>query len=210
MDEVFHGIVTLAALSLISLTTTSASAADAPPKRGEVARSTATASTATASTAGSASTTEAPTVDKEKEHENHYFVGATSVELAAIGGEELEGVFGGGSFLEFTVIENWLEIEAAVNVVKTTAGPVEIPVDVLLKKPFHVNTWLHPYVGLGPAVVLVAGKSKVDVGLATAAGSYFWLTQHVSLSAEIDNNVLAGDGKVLYEVGGKTGVVFGF
>ena len=149
-------------------------------------------------------------------HHNEYFVGLNGVALAAFSSEATEAKFGGGGFIEFGVIPNWLEIEIGVHALHAP-GAIELPIDVLLKKPFHVNPWFHPYVGFGPTVVpefLKDEKTGVkstafDGGIAFVAGSYFWLHPHVGLSLEIDDNLLLGHG-IKNELGGSAGVVFGW
>jgi hypothetical protein len=152
------------------------------------------------------------------EHHNHYFVGANGMVLAAFSKEPTEVKFGGGAFFEFTVVPNWLEIEIGVHVLKAPEK-LELPIDVLLKKPFHVNHWFHPYVGLGPTIVPEfvaanekegkAARTELDGGVAIVAGSYFWLHPHVGLSLEINNNILFAHG-IIDEFGGSGGVVFGW
>lgn len=146
-----------------------------------------------------------------EEHHNHFFLGANGQALAVIAGGEVAPAGGGGAFFEFTVIENWLEIEAAVHVL-SSHGELELPIDVLLKKPFHATKSIHPYVGLGPAVlpIFASEGTKVYGGLAFAGGSYFWFTQHVGWSVGLNYNLLFGGGSIKNEVGGTSGIVFGW
>lgn len=146
--------------------------------------------------------------------QNHFFAGANGVALAVfeIGGPTASA-FGGGAFFEFTAIENWLEIEASFHYL-LAHGKSELPIDVLLKKPFHVNNWFHPYVGLGGVAVPVLATDTEPLafhgGVAAVGGAYFWFSQHVGWSAEINDNLLFGGGHVLNEVGGTSGIVFGW
>lgn len=187
MSKVSRAIAAGAAISLVALTATSALAGG---KEGE---------------------------GKEGEHENHFFAGVNGVALGVFKSEKTKFAGGAGGFFEFTAIEHWLEIEAAVHYVNA-GGLHEVPIDVLLKMPFHVNKWFHPYVGLGGVVVPViapdtgTGTSGVAVegGIASVVGSYFWFSKHVGWSLDINYNLLFGAEGLTNEVGGTTGIVFGW
>jgi hypothetical protein len=183
MSKVFHGMAASVALSLVALAASPALAGGPPGEGGE--------------------------------HHNHFFAGVNAVALGVIKPEAAKFAVGAGGFFEFTVVPNWLEIEVAFHYVNA-GGLHELPFDVLLKKPFHVNKWFHPYVGLGGLVVPVfaseAGTTavKVEGGLASVVGSYFWFSKHVGWSVDINYNLLFGDGGVTHEMGATSGVVFGW
>jgi hypothetical protein len=154
------------------------------------------------------------------EHEGHgehgphahreFFVGAHFAALGSFKGDEKESHLGLGGFFEVSAIHNWLEIEFGLRMLSGKDG-VEIPLDLVFKKPFHLNSWIHPYVGLGPTVLLTPGSSEsaAHLGLATAVGSYFWLTRHTGLTAELNYNLIS-DGGAVHEVGGAAGFVVGY
>jgi hypothetical protein len=139
-----------------------------------------------------------------------FFFGAQLVMLGSFKGSESERHVGLGGFLEFSAIHHWLEIEFGLRMVNGKDG-LEMPFDVIFKKPFHLNSWMHPYVGLGPTVLFTPGsnESAAHFGLATALGSYFWLSEHAGLSAELNYNLLSDSG-ALHEVGGAAGIVLGY
>ena len=144
---------------------------------------------------------------------NHFFAGVNAVALGLFeSGASPAAAVGGGGFFEFTAVENWLEIEASFHYLRAH-GANELPIDVLLKKPFHVNSWFHPYVGVGGVVVPVLATDVeplvVHGGVAAVGGAYFWFSKHVGWSAEINDNLLFG-GHIVNEFGGTTGIVFGW
>jgi hypothetical protein len=148
----------------------------------------------------------------EEEHHNHFFIGANS-QLLGLFGTTTEVGYGGGAFFEFTVIENWLEVEVAFHAVATSAGKLELPIEVLAKKPWHPAHWVTPYVGLGPIVTPVIG-SYLYAGVAVAGGAYFWVTDWLAVQVEANNNLVFGTGdgagKIVNEFGGTVGLVVGF
>ena len=153
-----------------------------------------------------------------KPFEPHYFVGIkasylTSIHTAETHGERhtvIEHHGGAGIFAEFTLVPHWLELEIGFRALSAPHG-ASLPFDVLLKIPFHVNRWFHPYVGLGAVMAIAVGEhdTAVHFGGAAAVGAYFWIHRHVALLVELNYNLLESHG-LLHEVGGNTGVVFGF
>lgn len=145
-------------------------------------------------------------------HAEHHRVnvGAAGVVLAVFGGEEgAQAHGGGGIFLEATAIEGWLEIELNLRLLAADGG-IETPIDLLFKKPFHLNRWFHPFVGIGPAVVPSFGprELRTHFGGASAAGAHFWVGRRLAIVAEANYNLIAHDG-LLQEAGGAVGLLLG-
>ena len=89
----------------------------------------------------------------------------------AVGQGDLHPHFGAGIFGEISAVPNWLEIELAIKALATADGAL-IPIDVLFKIPFHLTNTIHPFIGLGPTLVIVAaGDIAVHFGLAVAVGA---------------------------------------
>jgi hypothetical protein len=81
---------------------------------------------------------------------------------------------GGNLMLEWEAIENWLELEVGASVLSADGG-LEIPVDLLVKKPFQLARWAEFMVGLGPQVVHVTGAGKgTYFGGEVALDFMFW------------------------------------
>jgi hypothetical protein len=73
--------------------------------------------------------------------------------------ESTEGTpsFGTSAFIEWEAIESWLEFELAASVL-TANGRVEVPVQVLAKKPFRLGRSAELLVGAGPELVWSSGR----------------------------------------------------
>lgn len=145
------------------------------------------------------------------EHHHRFVVGANAMALGAISPERFVSALGAGAFFEVAAVPDWLEVELSAHYLRTMTDVDEIPVDILIKKPFHPLRWLNPYVGIGPTVVAELGPEEPEVlaGLAAVAGSYFWLTSNFGVSAELDYNLVQGD-ELVQEVAGLSGMVVGF
>ncbi len=145
-------------------------------------------------------------------HEVHhrYLAGVFGVVLGALAEEGTTAHVGVGAFFEMLVIPNWLEIELSTRVLSAETG-VELPIELLFKKPFHLTHWFHPFIGIGPALVpafLEEGNS-VHGGGASTIGAYFWLTSDLALLAEFNYNLIYDKGLV-HELGGSFGALLGW
>lgn len=149
--------------------------------------------------------------DHADEAHHRFMVGANALMLGAFAHGHMVGELGPGGFFEVVIVPNWLEIELTAHYLRTTSKLSEIPIDLILKKPFHPLRWLNPYVGVGPTVIptIAPHESSVHVGVATEVGSYFWVTPNIGISAEVDYNLVSDHG-LMQEVAGTSGVVFGW
>jgi hypothetical protein len=100
------------------------------------------------------------------------------LELGAAANQSLKG--GGSSFgpdlaVEFTPIENWLEIEAGVTPLFGTHS-TEWDVDLLFKKPWTLSKKVEFMFGVGPEWVhtTVRGVSRNSVAAEAAGDFMFW------------------------------------
>ncbi len=143
------------------------------------------------------------------EHENHYFAGAKGAYLYAMHENESHHHAGAGIFFELSLLPHMLEMEFSVKAMSAQKGVV-VPIDILLKVPFHPLPQVNPFIGLGPAMALVIHDgASAHFGGAVVAGSYFWVHPHVALSAEMNFNLLYDHGAV-YEYGAAAGVLAGW
>ncbi len=80
-------------------------------------------------------------------------------------------------------------------------------VEVLLKKPFHANEVINPYIGLGPevAIVIMLESNRTRYGFQVAGGSHFWFHEEPwGLDAEMAHVALfdgQGDHELSLEAG---------
>jgi hypothetical protein len=81
---------------------------------------------------------------------------------------------GANVMVEWDAIENWLELEVGVSVLAANQG-VEVPIDLLVKKPFKLARWAEFMIGIGPEVVQVTGTNKgTYFGGEVALDFMFW------------------------------------
>lgn len=152
-------------------------------------------------------------LDTEGEHgdeeANHSFVGIKGAYLAAPHHGEVHHHLGGGAFFEVTLLPEALELEVCLKWMSAEHGFL-LPLDIMLKVPFHVNEVLHPYIGVGPVAVLAVDEEpEGHFGGGAVGGAYFWLSDSVGLLAELTFNLLWAHG-LHREFGGALGIVFGF
>ena len=138
----------------------------------------------------------------------HIVTGATGTALAVMLDDEAEAAYGGGVMIEWEAQEH---VSLAFNVRVLSAGhAVELPMDLLVKVPFHVTQWFHPFFAVGPTVIpIVSGGSGTHFGGAAVAGADLWVSDHVGLVAEVAYNAISNHG-LQNEAGGNLGVIFGF
>src|SRR5258708_22628393 len=66
---------------------------------------------------------------------------------------------GANVFLEYEAIESWLELELGISWLAVPGG-TELPIDLLVKKPFSLTRELEVMVGVGPQIVRVFHPSE--------------------------------------------------
>jgi hypothetical protein len=118
--------------------------------------------------------------------------------------------FGGGLSVERAVVHHLLEVELVAGLLPGEHATL-LPVELLLKVPFHPTSWLQPYLGLGPAMVVSFdhGEASPHFGAAAVAGAYFWLGGGLGLMLEVQQELLYDHG-VVPEFGTAAGVVWAF
>jgi hypothetical protein len=112
--------------------------------------------------------------------------------------------------VEWDAVENWLELEVGASLLATNGG-VEVPVDLLVKKPFKLTRWAELMIGLGPEVVQVTGANEgTYFGGEVALDFMFWpMGRHVGLWVEPEYDVIVHDG-ASSGIGGTGGVLSGW
>jgi hypothetical protein len=136
--------------------------------------------------------------------------------IVGVGGagelEPREGSFhpGASVFLEYEAIENWLELELGASLLAAEHG-VEVPIDLLLKKPFRLSRGVEFMAGLGPEIVHVTGTDRDGTfgGIEFALDFMFWPSQRVGLWVEPSYDVVFRGG-VSHGIGSTGGVMVGW
>jgi hypothetical protein len=146
--------------------------------------------------------------------------GADAIEHTIIvglgGAAELElgdgSLHPGANFMvEWEAIENWLEFEVGGSVLWADGG-VELPIDLLVKKPFRLNRWTEFMVGVGPEAVRVSTPTTKATyfGGELALDFMFWpWGRRVGLWVEPEYDVVFRDG-ASSGIGSTGGVLFGW
>lgn len=148
----------------------------------------------------------AATAAEERDHRVVVGVGG-AFELEVTSG----AVHGGGSlFVEVLVIDRWLELELGVAALAAEGG-VEVPIDLLFKKPFTLARGIELMVGLGPELVLYRRTSNDGqfFALEVAADFMFWPARHVGLWIE-PSYELTVRGGLEHSLAATGGVIFGW
>ncbi len=118
---------------------------------------------------------------------------------------------GANLMVEWDAIENWLELEIGASVLAANRG-VEVPVDLLLKKPFTLAPWAEVMVGVGPEVVAVSNPTTKATyfGAEGALDFMFWpWGRRVGLWVEPEYD-LVFDPRASSGIGATAGVLFGW
>jgi hypothetical protein len=103
------------------------------------------------------------------------------------------------------------EFEIGASVLSADHG-VEVPIDLLIKKPFRLSRWAELMIGLGPEVVLVSNPTTraTHFGGEAALDLMFWpWGRRVGLWIEPAYDVISYNGATS-GVGSSGGVLFGW
>ncbi len=117
---------------------------------------------------------------------------------------------GGSLAVEFTPIKDRLEMEVGVSASPADGG-VEVPVDLLFKKPYRVSRQVEFMWGVGPEVVRVTGTDHngVFLGGEAALDFMFWpFHGDVGLFVEPSYDFVFRNG-VEHGAGGSAGILIG-
>ncbi len=141
---------------------------------------------------------------------HRFLVGAKGAGAWAKGEHTDTGLFGGGVFAEVSLVHGWLEVELGAKLLTSKAGGFHVPVDLLVKKPFHADR-ATVFLGIGPALNIVSHHHETHAyfGIAGVIGVYLWVKDPFGLVFEITEAVVFEE-HVTNELGGTAGVVFGF
>lgn len=151
--------------------------------------------------------------EEKGEHEGEerrWVFGAAFVGLGPVAQkEEATAAIGGGVFGEYTFVPGWFQAEVGVRFLAEGKEKTVMPIDILLKKPFELDHSAEAFIAAGATIVpTIAGEGETTAGVATAVGSYFWVSQHVGLVFEVNYNLLFEE-EPLSELGGAVGIAYG-
>ncbi len=117
---------------------------------------------------------------------------------------------GGGTFaFEVTPIENILELEIGISAVPADGG-VEMPIDVLFKKPWRFSPKFEFMIGAGPEVVRSFGPDPGTFwGVEGVLDFMFWPRKNVGWYIEPGYEVTFRDGARQHGLGVSGGLLVG-
>jgi hypothetical protein len=115
----------------------------------------------------------------DPEAERHWVVGVGGAGEVELGNGAAHG--GGNVMVEWEAIADWLEIEVDASLLAAGSG-VEVPVDLLFKKPFRLSSRAELMIGAGPEVVL--GDAATRYGVELAVDFMYWPTRRFGAWAE--------------------------
>jgi hypothetical protein len=118
---------------------------------------------------------------------------------------------GANVMIEWDAIEDWLELEIGASVLAAEGG-VEVPIDLLVKKPFKLAQRAEFMVGVGPEIVRVTGTNRgTYFGGELAFDFMFWpWGRHIGLWLEPEYDVIFVAGHPSSGTGATGGVLFGW
>lgn len=119
---------------------------------------------------------------------------------------------GANVMVEWDAVEDWLEIEVGASVLAADGG-VEVPVDLLFKKPFRLSRWAEFMIGVGPEVVPVSNPATraTYFGGEAALDFMFWpWGPRTGLWLEPEYDAVFHDGGVDHGLGVTGGLLLGW
>ena len=119
-------------------------------------------------------------------------------------------VHGGGTFaFEVTPIENRLELEVGIAALPSDGG-VELPIDVLFKKPWRFSPKFEFMIGAGPEIVHASGPNRGTFwGVEGVLDFMFWPRKNVGWYVEPGYEITFRDGTQHRGVGVSAGLLIG-
>jgi hypothetical protein len=158
-----------------------------------------------ATVSGQARRAPTPSLDADDDHAIVFEIGA-----AADWEPEEGAVHKGGTFaFEVTPIEHWLELEIGVTAIAAGAA-VEMPIDVLLKKPWRPSPYFEFMIGIGPELIHVSGPDRGTFwGIEGVLDFMFWPTKNVGWYVEPGYEITFRDGARHRGIGVAAGLLIG-
>jgi hypothetical protein len=146
--------------------------------------------------------------DKDEGFDHTIIVGVGGAAELEVGDRSLHP--GANVMVEWDAIEDWLEFEIGASLLTAEQG-VEVPMDLLVKKPFKLTRWAEFMIGVGPEVVQVTGAHKgTSFGGEAALDFMFWpWGRHVGLWVEPEYDLVFHNG-ASSGLGATGGVLFGW
>ena len=137
------------------------------------------------------------------EHRHHLIAKAIGMALMHHGESAGEG--GGSLAYEYEVFAHRLELELSAGLLRG-AHATELPIELIVKTPFHLSDTFVPFIGLGPEILVELGHATY-VGATATAGTSVWVSEHLGLVMSFDYTVFPHEGSN-HELKGSLGVTW--
>jgi hypothetical protein len=147
--------------------------------------------------------------DKPEEVLDHKIIvgvgGASELEL-----RERAFHAGGNVMVEWEAVESWLELELSASVLAADKG-VEVPIDLIFKKPFRLSRHAEFMVGIGPELVHVSTPTTKATycGGQIALEFMYWPSRRLGFWLEPSYDLILRD-RATPSVGGTGGLLIGW
>jgi hypothetical protein len=104
--------------------------------------------------------------------------------------------WGGGAFLERSLLRDLLEGEVGATVIPFSDGTKSVSIDVLLKKAFHVTPVVNPYLAFGGTATIEIEEDRTVTrgGIVASTGVYLWMTDHFGADVDLIYTAFPGVG----------------
>jgi hypothetical protein len=132
-------------------------------------------------------------------------------ELGAAGDwSPAEGLHPGGTLaFEVTAVERWLEIEVGFTAIRADGG-VEMPTDILFKKPWRFSPAFEFMIGAGPELIHATGREGGTYwGVSSVLDFMFWPRRNVGWYVEPGYEVTIRDGATHHGLAIAAGLLIG-
>jgi hypothetical protein len=147
-----------------------------------------------------------PGVVESDEHDH-----AVIYEVGAVGSwSRAEGFHPGVTFaFEVTPIERWLELEIGFTAIRGDAT-IEMPIDVLFKKPWQISRTFEFMIGVGPELIHATGREGGTFwGVSSVLDFMFWPRKNVGWYVEPSYEVTFRHGATHRGLGLTAGLLIG-
>jgi hypothetical protein len=145
----------------------------------------------------------------EHAHKTHA-VGVMGVYAAGFHHDDVIHHGGVGLFYKILAVPDWLLVEVAAKSVFSEHG-THVPLELSVRKPFHIGEHLHLAPGIGPLFILTFHDEEVETafGIGGGLGVSYWLTSWGGVKMELGYELHFGE-ELSHELVTAAGVVFGW
>ncbi len=133
--------------------------------------------------------------DTGHDHRPHGLVEIRAINGASFAEGEAAHVVGTGLSVELYALHHQLGLELATSALTSGTHSI-VPIEFIVKHPFHVSEHVEPYIGVGPMLVAVLDETPGwHPGGVAAVGTALWTGPHLAMVIEANSSLARlGDG----------------